>query len=133
MFRALLRTLTLSLLAAPLPAAALTLQQVVGLFHIVVGLLLTFIVVLFCATFFIYVARFNTWPSHRESAIRAFEWAVSMLFVLLVILAIVNAVQHHGAIALPILAFVVIVAVIILVAKVWPSAEKKPPTQPPRR
>src|SRR3989344_3514338 len=92
----------------PQTASALTFPQVVGLFHIAVGLILTGIVLLFITGFSVYIARLNTWPSHRDAAIRVLEWAVVMLFVLLVVLAMVNAIQNHGAIALPILAFVVI-------------------------
>ena len=121
----------LLVLALPSGAHALTLPQVVGFLHIGVGLILTGVVLLFVTGFSVYVARFNTWPTHRDAAIRVLEWAVVMLFVLVVVLAIVNAVQHHGDIALPILAFLIIVVVGFFIVRYVASAQKKPP--PPRR
>ncbi|OGG58044.1 hypothetical protein A2853_00940 [Candidatus Kaiserbacteria bacterium RIFCSPHIGHO2_01_FULL_55_17] len=126
-YRSIIRATAFALGVVPLNASALTLPQVVGLFHIVVGFLLTFTVLIFVVGFSVYVARFNTWPSHRDAAIRGLEWAVTMLFVLLVVLAIINAIQNHGAIALPILAFVVIVAVAVLIIRMAGSGAKKPP------
>lgn len=124
----------LSVLALMLPqsALALTFPQVVGLFHIAVGLILTFIVLLFITGFAVYVARFNTWPSYRDNMIRVLEWAVVMLFVLLVVLSIVNAIQHHGEVALPIIAFLIIVAVIFIAIRVF-ATPKKPPARPNQR
>lgn len=125
---------TLPLLAAlllPESALALTLPQAVGFFHVAVGLIITGIVLLFVTGFCVYVARFNTWPTHRDAAIRVLEWAVVMLFVLVVVLAIVNAIQHHGNIVLPILAFLILIVVAIFAFRVFAAAAKKPPA--PRR
>lgn len=115
----------------PSSTLALTLPQAIGFFHIAVGLILTGIVLLFITGFGVYVARFNTWPTHRDAAIRVLEWATVMLFVLIVVLAIVNAIQHHGDIALPILAFLIIVVVAFFAIRFFAAARKKPP--PPRR
>lgn len=118
----------------PMIAQALTLPQAIGFFHIAVGIILTGIVLLFITGFGVYIARFNTWPTHRDTAIRVLEWAVVMLFVLIVVLAIVNAIQHHGNIVLPILAFLIliIVAIVAIFAfRTLASAKKKPP--PARR
>lgn len=114
----------------PMSAQALTLPQAIGFFHIAVGLILTGIVLLFITGFGVYVARFNTWPTHRDAAIRVLEWATVMLFVLIVVLAIVSAIQHHGDIALPILAFIILIVVAFFAFRVF-AAAKKPP--PPRR
>lgn len=118
-------------LMLPQSTSALTFPQVVGLFHIAVGLILTFTVLLFITAFSVYVARFNTWPSYRDHMIRVLEWAVVMLFVLLVVLSIVNAIQHHGEVTLPIIAFLIIVAVIFIAIRVF-TAPKKPPARPAR-
>lgn len=122
-------TAVLSLLL-PYSAYALTLPQVVGLFHIAVGLILAFIVILFATAFCVYVARFNTWPSYRDHMIRVMEWALAMLFVLIVVLSIINAIQHYGEIALPVIAFIIIVVVGYFVVRV--AAAKKAARPPPR-
>ena len=111
---------------APSHASALTFVQILGLFHIVVGLLLAFILLIFVTGIGIYVARLNTWPSHREFAIRVLQWAVSMLFMLIILIAIVNFFQQYIGIALTILAFIIILAVAILIVRMAAQSEKKP-------
>ncbi|MBI2610780.1 hypothetical protein HYW60_02500 [Candidatus Kaiserbacteria bacterium] len=122
-----------TLFLAPGNVDALTLPQVVGFFHIVVGLVLTGIVLIFVAGFSIYVARFNTWPSYRDAAIRVLEWAIVMLFVLIVVLSIVNAIQHHGSVALPIIAFLIIAVVAFFIIRLIATSKKKPPASPRER
>ncbi len=122
--------LSLLLVVTPSNAEALTLPQTIGFFHIAVGIILTGVVLLFVTGFGVYVARFNTWPTHRDSAIRVLEWAVVMLFVLVVVLAVVNAIQHHGDIALPIIAFLILLLVAFFGIRVFAAAKKAPP---PRR
>ncbi len=123
------------LMALTLPgsAHALTFPQVVGLFHVAVGFILTGIVLLFVTGFSVYIARLNTWPSYRDSAIRVLEWAVVMLFMLIVVLSLVNAIQHHGEVALPILAFLIIVFVAFFIIRVFATTKKAPPRPPERR
>jgi len=111
----------------PGSASALTLVQVVGLFYVAVGLLVSFTLGIFVVGVCIWIARFNTWPSHRESAIRILEWAVSMLFVLILLVALVYFIQRHSAIALSVLAFIAVVAVLALIASVAAGAKKKKP------
>lgn len=125
-----LKALALFSIVAPSSAGALTLPQTIGFFHIAVGVILTGIVLLFVTGFGVYVARFNTWPTHRDAAIRVLEWAVVMLFVLVVVLAVVNAIQHHGDIALPIIAFLILLLVAFFGIRVFAAAKKAPP---PRR
>lgn len=75
---------------APESASALTLKQGVGMFYLFVGLFLTAILLTFASGVFVYFARLGTWPSYRDVAIKVLEWAVAMLFVLIVILGIVR-------------------------------------------
>lgn len=122
----------LATLVLPGSASALTFPQVVGLFHIAVGLILTGIILIFVTGFAVYVARLNTWPSYRDNAIRVLEWAVVMLLVLIIVLSIVNAIQHHGAIALPIISFIIIIVVGFFIVR-FVAMSKKPPARPERR
>ncbi|OGG73940.1 hypothetical protein A3A40_01275 [Candidatus Kaiserbacteria bacterium RIFCSPLOWO2_01_FULL_54_20] len=112
---------------APGSASALTLVQVVGLFYVAVGILVSFTLGIFVVGIGIWIARFNTWPSHRETAIRILEWAVSMLFVLILLVALVYFIQRHSVIALSILGFIAVVAMLILIAVVAAGAKKKKP------
>ncbi|MBI4079736.1 hypothetical protein HY414_00720 [Candidatus Kaiserbacteria bacterium] len=129
--RKLLGVSTVVAVGVPEIALALTFPQVIGLFHIAVGLILTFIVLFFVAVFSVYVARFNTWPSYRDNMIRAMEWAVVMLFVLIILLSIVNAIQHHGDITLPVIAFLIIIVVAFIVVRII-ATSRKPPVRPQR-
>lgn len=110
----------------PSNVQALALSQALGLFHIVVGLILAGILLVFAAGLVVYVARFNTWPSYRDAAIRVMEWAVVMLFTLIVALSIIKAIQFHGEIALPILASLVIIVVVFYIARYFATQKKKP-------
>src|SRR3989344_1974550 len=120
-------SLCLLALFAPGSASALTLVQISGLFYVSVGILLAFTLGIFVVGIGIWIARFNTWPSHRETAIRILEWAVSMLFVLILLIALVCFIQRHSTIALSILGFIAIIAVLVLIASVAAGAKKKKP------
>lgn len=125
--------LVASIAFMPSPALAFSFVQALGLFHIVFGLLLTFTLLIFGTGLVVYLARFNTWPSHREAAIVILEWGVAMLFMLVVLLAIVNFFQNHSAIALPILAFIIVVIVAIIIIKVVATPKKAAPAKPVER
>jgi hypothetical protein len=115
MYFSLLTLLTVALL--PTPASALSLPQIVGLFHIVTGLLLVCTLGIFAVGFGMYIARLNTWPSYRDTAIKVLIWAVTMLFILILFVALVQFIQRHTALAFSIIGVVAILAVIILIAK----------------
>ena len=112
-------------LLLPSDASALTFVQILGLFHIVSGLLLTFILLTFLTGIGLYVARLNTWPSHREFAIRVLQWAVAMLFVLIILIAVVNLFQRYTGTALTILAFIIVIAVAVLIVRMAAQSKKK--------
>ncbi|OGG77462.1 hypothetical protein A3B35_02500 [Candidatus Kaiserbacteria bacterium RIFCSPLOWO2_01_FULL_54_24] len=120
-------SLCLLALFAPGSASALTLVQVTGLFYVAVGILVTFTLGIFVWGIGVWIARFNTWPSHRETAIRILEWAVSMLFVLILLIALIYFIQRHSTLALSILAVIAIIAVLILIVSVAAGAKKKKP------
>lgn len=110
-------------LFVPDAASALTIPQLLGLFHIAVGILLTITLGVFIQGVALWIARFNTWPSHRETAIRILEWAIVMLFVLLLLIAFVYFVQRHTTIAFSILSVGIIIGAIALAVKVMGGGE----------
>jgi hypothetical protein len=120
----------LGVLFVPSGVSALSLPQALGLFHVVVGLLLTATLLLFTTAFCAYLFRFNTWPSNRDETIRAMEWAVAMLFTLILLITIVNLFQNHSAIVLPILAFALVIVAIIVAVRVA-SKPKEPAAKKP--
>lgn len=88
----------LGAVALALPAivnAETTFTQVVGLFNIFVGLMLTVALLTYGLGFFLWLARLGTWPTYRTEAIKIMEWSVVILFVLVVLLAIVQFFQYH--------------------------------------
>lgn len=94
-----------------------------GFFHVAVGVLLTITILVFLTGLGIYFARLNTWPSHRDHAVIVIEWAVVMLFVLLLLVALLNFFQTKPHIALPILAFIIVVVVAITIVRYATSAK----------
>src|SRR3989338_1706951 len=115
----------------PTVASAMTFVQVLQLFNIFVGLFLTVTILVFCTGAFVYFARLGTWPSHRDQAIKILAWAVVMLFVLVVLLAIVQWFERHTKTALFILAFAIVVVVLGFIIRAAATGggakkEKKP-------
>lgn len=93
-------TVTGSLGAAALALPAIanaetTFTQVIGLFNIFVGLMLTVALLTYGLGFFLWLCRLGTWPTYRTEAIKIMEWSVVILFVLVVLLAIVQFFQYH--------------------------------------
>ena len=120
-------SLVLLIFLMPRSASAWTLVQTIGLFHIVVGLLLVFTLAIFATGVSLWIARLNTWPSYRETAIITLEWAVSMLFVLILLVALVYFIQRHSATALTILGVVVIIGILVLTITVFAGKKEKKP------
>lgn len=134
-----LRTITFSMplvfLLVPASASALTISQIAGLFHMVFGLFIVFTFLIFGAGVSIWAARFNTWPNHRDQAIKVLQWAVGLIFILMLLVGLVQFVQRYTSIALTILAAIVIIGVLILIvrhiatkkkASASPAAAKRP-------
>ena len=104
-----------------------TLTQMLGLFNVFVGLMLTVALLTYGTGFIMWLCRLGTWPSYRTEAIKIMEWSVVILFVLVILLAIVQFFQYHPREA----AFVVsgtvglIVVGIVVYLVVHSGAEKK--------
>lgn len=98
-------------LLLPSAASAQVLSQVSGLFNIMVGLMLVFSFLFFFGGLGMWFVRLGTWPTYRDEAIRLMQWGVVVLFVLAALLAFVQFVQKHVAIA-SLLAGLVVVAIV---------------------
>lgn len=85
-----------------------TLAQFVGLFNIFVGLLLTLAFLLMGAASVMWAVRLGTSPTYRDDAIMLMQWAVAILFVLIVLLLLVQFIQQHTATAVYIAGFFII-------------------------
>lgn len=115
-------------LSAPRSVSALTLMQVTELFNIFTGLMLTTSVLLFFGGLGVYFSRLGTWPSNRDLAIKIMEWGVSVLFVLIVILAIVQFFQDYPRTATTVvstIAALIILGLVLYVAANTGSKKKE--------
>lgn len=95
----------------PGEASAQTLSSVAGVFNIFVGLMLVAAFLLFFGGLALWGIRLGTFPTHRDQAIRLMQWAVAILFVLVVLLAVAQFVQTHTATAATVLGFVIVALV----------------------
>ena len=112
-------------LLAPRSVAALTLVQITDLFNIFAGLMLTMSILLFFGGLGVYFTRLGTWPSDRDLAIKIMEWGVSVLFVLIVILAIVQFFQNYPKVATTVVGTIVALAILGLVIYVAANTGSK--------
>ena len=97
-----------ALVLLPGIASAQTLSSVAGVFNIFVGLMLVAAFLLFFGGLVVWFMRLGTWPTYRDEAIRYMEWAVAILFMLVVLLAIEQFVQDHTAVASTVLGFIIV-------------------------
>ncbi len=122
--------LLLLALAVPFPAHAEILSKAVGIFNIFVGLMLTTAIVTYAVGLIQWACRLGSWPSYRTVAIKVMEWAVVILFVLVVLLTIVQFIQNNAESAryvLSVLAVLIAIGVgVVVVAQSGASA--KPPS-----
>jgi cytochrome bd-type quinol oxidase subunit 2 len=105
----------------------MTLATFLSLFNIFVGLFLVATLIVYGAAFVSWVARFGTWPSYRDTSIRALEWAVGMAFMLVVLLGIVQYFQQYPKVMATIVAGIVILALVFMLLR---AAAKKPEKKP---
>lgn len=115
-------TLTLATVLLPGVASAQVLTRVAGIFNIVVGLMLVAALLLYGLGMVLWATRLGVWPSYRDEAIVILEWAVSVLFTLILVLTIVRLIQTHIAAASFVLGVLIVFAVIWFVIKVSASA-----------
>ncbi len=109
-------------------AGGVTFTQVIGLFNIFVGLMLTVALLTYFLGFFLWLCRLGTWPTYRTEAIKIMEWSVVILFVLVVLLAIVQFFQYHprqAAFAVSIIVAIIIIWIILYLAAHSGGGKKK--------
>lgn len=88
-------------------------SRIVGVFNVFVGLMLAVALIVYFGGFAMWWVRLGTWPSYRTEAIKVMEWAVVILFVLVVLLGIVQFFQNHqGAAAY-------VISVLVAVGIMW--------------
>lgn len=119
--------LAIALALPAIASAETTFTQVIGLFNIFVGLMLTVALFTYFLGFFLWLTRLGTWPTYRTEAIKIMEWSVVILFVLVVLLAIVQFFQFHpreAAFVVSVLVAIIIVWIILYLAS-RPKEKKK--------
>ncbi len=92
------------------------LSTIVGLFNIIVGLMLVAAILVMGGGLALWYVRLGPSPSYRDEAIHAMEWAVAILFVLVVLLYIAQFVQTHMALTMMLIAVTVAAAIAYFVA-----------------
>lgn len=96
----------------------MAIAQLLGLFNIFVGLMLTASILLMVGGFIAWFVRLGTWPTYRTEAVEYMKWGVAILFVLVVLLAAVTFVQEHTQEAMFVAGTLFVALVIWLVLKV---------------
>jgi cytochrome bd-type quinol oxidase subunit 2 len=93
-----------------------TLSQIFGFFNIMVGLMLVAALLLFFGGFISYLTRLGL--DNRVQGLRYMYWGLTILFVLIVLLGVVNYVQYHQAVVFAIVGVLVVIFVAWAVIKV---------------
>lgn len=92
------------------------LSTVIGLFNIIVGLMLVLSILIMGGSLMLWYVRLGTSPTYRDEAIDYMRWAVSILFVLVVLLGVAQYVQTHMAISMLVVGAVIAAAIAYFVA-----------------
>jgi hypothetical protein len=99
--------------------------EVTGLFNIFVGLMLTAALLTYGVGTLMWFTRLGTWPSYRTEAIKILEWAVAILFTLVLLLIVVQFFRDHPYAASYLVAFIVLILVIWAIITFAKSGEEK--------
>ena len=104
-----------------------TLTQIVGLFNIFVGLMLTASVLFLGGGLMSWFGRLGTSPTYRDDALKTMQIGVEILFSLIIILLLSQFVQEHTASAVFVLGLVILafIAWLIRVAAQDAAAAKQ--------
>ena len=100
----------------PTPGFESFLIQTAGFFNIFTGLLLVGGILIFIGGFFSYLAHFGL--PHRDEGLHKMQTGITMLFVLVIILGVIQFVRTNPSLTMTILGGLGIMLCIIIVAKV---------------
>ncbi len=103
-----------------------TTAQVLSFFNLFIGLMLVASFLLFVGGFIQYLVRLGTWPTYRDEAIEMMQWGVSVLFTLIVLLAIQQFLLRHLMVAVSGVALIFVVFVVWVIAKDLMTPKPKP-------
>ncbi|RJQ34689.1 hypothetical protein C4568_02045 [Candidatus Parcubacteria bacterium] len=88
-----------------------TTTQLLTFFNLFVGVMLVTSILLFCGGFLMYLTRLGTWPTYREEAVEIMKWGVSVLFTLVIILAIQQFLLSNLTVAVTVLVLIFVALV----------------------
>jgi hypothetical protein len=111
-----------------------TTTQVLSFFNLLVGLMLVVSLILFIGGFVLYLVRLGTWPTYRDEAVELMMWGVTVLFTIVLLLALQQFLLSHLALAVSIVGMIIIVLVAWLIIRDLSggSEEKKVEERRPR-
>lgn len=89
---------------------------IIGLFNIIVGLMLTASILIMGGGLALWYIRLGPSPSYRDEAIKMMQWAVAILFVLVMLLYVAQFVQTHRALTVMVVTAALAAAVAYFVA-----------------
>ena len=111
-----------------------TTLQVLSFFNLIVGLMLVASLLFFVGGFIQYLIRLGTWPTYRTESIHLMEWGVTILFALVVLLAIQQFLVRNLVVAVSIVGMILILVLIwLIVAAIWsekPAAPEREERRP---
>jgi uncharacterized Tic20 family protein len=99
--------------------------NLVGIFNVFVGLMLVAAFLLMGSGLMLWYLRLGTYPTYRDSAIEQMKWAVTIMFVLVVLLGIAQFVQRHTAEAMMAIGVIIAVGIALFVLSELTAAEEE--------
>jgi hypothetical protein len=87
------------------------LATIIALFNIVVGMMLVVSLLLMGGGLMLWYVRLGTYPTYRDDAIVMMQWAVAILFVIVVLLGVAQYVQTHMALSVMVIGAIIAAAV----------------------
>ena len=100
--------------------------QLLTFFNLLAGTMLTISLGLFIGGFILYIVRLGTWPTYREEAVEIMKWGVSILFTLILLLAVQQFLLRHLTVAVTIGAIVIVGVIAWVLISGLSEPEKKP-------
>jgi cytochrome bd-type quinol oxidase subunit 2 len=88
-----LQMLAIATVLLPNAASAMTLVQFFGFLNIFVGVFLTLALILYGAAVIVYFTRYGT--PHRDESLKLIEFGLTILFILIILLGVVQYFQSH--------------------------------------